>query len=115
MIRYTYAGIRIINMETEKEDRHMSRVMCITRAPCQRYVLNSQEKTKENKKVVMNTKRGKKKPRSISSFIFWFGLVLLFFFGFWFLVCYPLHTIRIIPDSDMFFPYFKAIPFRKPI
>ena len=30
--------------------------MRIIRAPCQRYVLNSQEKKKENKKVVMNTK-----------------------------------------------------------
>jgi len=39
-------------MQIEKEDRHMSRVMRITRAPCQRYVLNSQEKKKENKKVV---------------------------------------------------------------
>ena len=58
MFRYTYAGIRIINIKNKKEDRHMSRVtvMRITRAPCQRYVLNSKEKKKENKKVVMNTK-----------------------------------------------------------
>jgi len=34
----------------------MSRVMHITRTPYQRYVLNSQEKKKENKKVVMNSK-----------------------------------------------------------
>ena len=34
----------------------MSRVMRIIRAPCQRYVLNSQEKEKENKKVSKNTK-----------------------------------------------------------
>jgi len=34
----------------------MSRGMRITRAPCQRCVLNLQEKKKENKKVVMNTK-----------------------------------------------------------
>ena len=34
----------------------MSRVMRITRAQCHRYVLNLQEKKKENKKVVMNTK-----------------------------------------------------------
>jgi len=34
----------------------MSRFMRITRAPYQRYVLNSQEKKKEDKKVVMNTK-----------------------------------------------------------
>jgi len=27
MFRYTYAGIRIIKMQMEKEDRHMSRVM----------------------------------------------------------------------------------------
>ena len=54
MFRYTYAGIRIINMQIEKEDRHMSRVMRITRASCQRYVLNSQEKKKKNKNVVMN-------------------------------------------------------------
>jgi len=33
----------------------MSRVKRTTRALCQRYVLNSQEKKKENKKVVMNT------------------------------------------------------------
>jgi len=56
MFRCTYAGIRIMNMKIEKEDRHMSRVMHVTRAPCQRYVLNSKEKKKENKKVVMNTK-----------------------------------------------------------
>ena len=59
MFRHTYAGIRIINMQIEKEDRHMIRVMRITRAPCQRYVLNSQEKKKENKKVVMNTNPSK--------------------------------------------------------
>ena len=41
MFRYTYAGIRIINMEVEKEDRHMRRVMRITSSPNQRYVLNS--------------------------------------------------------------------------
>ena len=56
IFRYTYAGIRIINIQIEKEDRHISRVMCITRAPCQKYVLNLQVKKKENKKVVMNTK-----------------------------------------------------------
>jgi len=56
MFRHTYAGIRIINIQIEHEDRQMSRVMRITRSPCQRYVLNSQEKKKENKKVVMNTK-----------------------------------------------------------
>jgi len=56
MFRNTYTGIRIINIQIEKEDRHMSRVMRITRAPCHRYVSNSQEKKKENKKVVMNTK-----------------------------------------------------------
>jgi len=38
--RYTYAGIRIINMQIEKEDRHMSIVIHITRTPCQRYVSN---------------------------------------------------------------------------
>jgi len=56
MFKYTYAGTRIINMQIEKEDRHMSRVMRVTTAPCQRYaiVLNSQEKKKEIKKVVMN-------------------------------------------------------------
>jgi len=56
MFRHTYAGIRIINMQIEKEDRHMSRVMRITRAPCQIHESNSQEKKKENKKVVTNTK-----------------------------------------------------------
>ena len=56
MFRYTYAGIRIINMQIEKEDRHVGRVMRITRALSQRYVLNTQEKKKENKKVAMNTK-----------------------------------------------------------
>jgi DNA-directed RNA polymerase specialized sigma subunit len=55
MFRYTYAGIRIIN-KIEKEYRHRSRVTRIPRAPCQRYVLNSQENKKENKKVVMSTK-----------------------------------------------------------
>ena len=34
----------------------MSRVMRITRVPCQRHVLNSKEKKKDNKQVVMNTK-----------------------------------------------------------
>ena len=48
MFRYTYAGIRIVNMPIEKEYRHMSRVMSITRAPCQRHVLNSEEKKKEH-------------------------------------------------------------------
>jgi len=56
MFRYTYAGIRIINMQIEKEDKHMRRVMRIIRAPCQRYLLNSQEKKKENKKVSKNIK-----------------------------------------------------------
>jgi len=28
MVRCTYAGIREIKMQMEKEDRHMSRVMC---------------------------------------------------------------------------------------
>ena len=49
MFRYTYAEIRIINIQIEKEDRHMSRLMRITRAPCQRYVSNSQEKKNEHK------------------------------------------------------------------
>jgi len=53
---YTYAVIRRVDMQIEKEDRHMSRVMRVTTAPCPRYVLNSQEKKKENKKEVMNTK-----------------------------------------------------------
>jgi len=44
IFRYTYAGIRLVNIPIEKEDRHMSRVMRITRAPCQRYVLNWKEK-----------------------------------------------------------------------
>ena len=35
MFTCTYAGIRIINMKIEKEDRHMSRVMHVTRALCQ--------------------------------------------------------------------------------
>ena len=55
MFRYTFAGIRIINIQIEKEDRHMSRVMRITRALCLRYVLISQEKKKKNKEVAMNT------------------------------------------------------------
>jgi len=29
MFRYTYAGIREMKMQMEKEDRHRSRVMCI--------------------------------------------------------------------------------------
>jgi len=40
MFTYTCAGFRIRDMQVEKEDRHMSRVMRITRAPYQRYVLN---------------------------------------------------------------------------
>ena len=63
MFRYTYAEIRIINMQIEKEDRHMSRVMHITRAPCQRYVLNSKERKKKNKKGGYEYKT-KHKPRS---------------------------------------------------
>jgi len=50
---------RITNMQIEKEDRHMNRVMRITRAPYQGYVLNTQEKKKENKKEGMNTKTNK--------------------------------------------------------
>jgi len=56
MLTYTYAGFRIINMQIEKEDRHMNRIMGITRGPCQRYALHLQEMKKENKKVVVNTK-----------------------------------------------------------
>jgi len=56
MFRYTYAGIRIINMRIEEEDRHMRGVIHITRTPCQIYLYNSQEKKKEIKKVVTNTK-----------------------------------------------------------
>jgi len=37
MFRHTYAGIRIINIQIEKEDRHMGRVIQRTRAPCQSY------------------------------------------------------------------------------
>jgi len=29
MFRYTYAGIREMQMQMEKEDGHMSRVMCV--------------------------------------------------------------------------------------
>jgi len=47
MFRYTYAGIGIINMQIEKEDRHMSRVMLITRAPYQRYVCSRKEERKQ--------------------------------------------------------------------
>ena len=43
MFRFTYKGIRIINMQTERKDRHVRRVMRIARAPCHRYVLNTQE------------------------------------------------------------------------
>jgi len=56
MFTYTYAGFRIINMQIEKKDKHMRRVMRITRPPYQRHGLNSQRKKKENRKVVMNTK-----------------------------------------------------------
>ena len=56
IFKHTYAGIRIINIQIGKEDRHMNRVMRITRALCQGYVLNTKEKKKENKKEVMNTK-----------------------------------------------------------
>jgi len=47
-LRNTYAGSRLITMQIEKEDRHMRRVMRITRAQYQRYVLNSQRKEKKN-------------------------------------------------------------------
>ena len=40
MFRYTYAAIRITNMQIEKEDRHMIRIMRIIRAPYQRCVVN---------------------------------------------------------------------------
>jgi len=56
MFRYTYAGTRIINLQISKGDRYRSRVMRTSRAPWQRYPLNSQKKKTENKKVVMNTK-----------------------------------------------------------
>ena len=49
MFRYTYAGFRGMKMQMEKESMHMSRVMCITRAPYQSYVFNSHEKKEENK------------------------------------------------------------------
>ena len=54
MFRHTYAGIRIINMQIENEDRHMSRVMRITRALYQRYVFNSIHRKKTTRG--MNTK-----------------------------------------------------------
>jgi len=38
MFTYTNAGFRIINMQIEKEDNHMSRVMRVTRALYQIYV-----------------------------------------------------------------------------
>jgi len=41
MFRCTYAEIRIINIQIEKEDRHMNRVKHITIALYLRYVLNS--------------------------------------------------------------------------
>jgi len=56
MFKYTYAGIRIVNTQIGKEDRHISRVIHITRAQCQSYISNSQEKKKKYKKVVTNTK-----------------------------------------------------------
>jgi hypothetical protein len=37
MFTYTNTGFKIINVQIEK-DRHMSRVMRITKAPSQRYV-----------------------------------------------------------------------------
>jgi len=33
MLRYTYAGMKIINMKIEKGDRHRSRVMRTSRTP----------------------------------------------------------------------------------
>jgi len=53
--KYTFAGIRTINIQIEKEDKHKSRVMRITRALCLGYVVSSQENNKENKEVVTNT------------------------------------------------------------
>ena len=39
-------------MQIEKKDRHMSRVMRVTRALCQRYALNQQEMKKEKKNIL---------------------------------------------------------------
>jgi len=55
MFIHTYAGIRIINIRIEKEDRHMSRVMRITRSPCQKKCIEFAGKEEREQKVVMNT------------------------------------------------------------
>jgi len=49
MLWYTYAGIRITNIQIEKGDINRSRLMRTSRAPWQSYVLNTQKKKKENK------------------------------------------------------------------
>ena len=64
MCRLTNAGIRIINMQIEKEDRHIKRDMRISRAPCQGYVLNKQDQKKENKKKVMHKNQTQTTQRS---------------------------------------------------
>ena len=64
-------GIRIINMQIEKEDRHMSMVIHITRTPCQRYVSNWKEKEEREQKGGYEYK-SKYKPRSARNFLSFF-------------------------------------------
>jgi len=56
MFTYTHAGCKFNKHADRKGGQTYDRFMCTTRAPCQRYALNSQEKKKENKNVIMNTK-----------------------------------------------------------
>ena len=48
--------LKKINMQIEKEDRHMNRVIRITRAPYQGHVFNRQKRRNRTKKQGMNTK-----------------------------------------------------------
>ena len=49
MFTYTHAGCKFNKHADRKGGQTYDSVMCITRAPCQRYVLNWKEKKKEKK------------------------------------------------------------------
>ena len=51
--RHTYAGIREMKMQLEKESRHMSRVMCTSIGTVTK--LSNKFVRKENIQVIMNT------------------------------------------------------------
>jgi len=55
MLRYTYAGIREINLQMEEEHRHKSRVMRTSIGTITQVSINLADKESRNKKVVVNT------------------------------------------------------------